>query len=53
MAVAIEDISEHIQLVTLDRPHVLNAWNDDMVQGLHEAWVRFAQNDALRVCVVS
>jgi len=53
MSVVIEDLADHIQLVTLDRPQVLNAWNDELVQGLHEAWIRFAENDDLRVCVVT
>lgn len=53
MSVVIENVADHIQLVTLDRPQVLNAWNDEVVERLHEAWIRFAENDDLRVCVVT
>lgn len=53
MTVLIHDVGRHIQVVTLNRPEVRNAWNDEMVQALHQAWVRFAQNDDLRVCVVT
>lgn len=53
MSLVIEDVADHIQLITLNRPEVLNSWNDDLVHGLHEAWVRFAENDDLRVCVVT
>lgn len=53
MSVVIENVADHIQLITLDRPQVLNAWNDEVVERLHEAWVRFAENDDLRVCVVT
>lgn len=41
----------HIFVVTLNRPEVRNAWNEDMVEGLRAAWVEFDKSDAL-VCVV-
>lgn len=53
MSVQVHDVGPHIQVVTLDRPSVRNAWNDDVVRGLHEAWLRFAGDDALRACVVT
>ncbi len=41
----------HVCVVTLDRPEARNAWNEDLVQGLHAAWVAFEASDA-RVCVL-
>ncbi|NML43012.1 crotonase [Ramlibacter sp. G-1-2-2] len=34
-----------IALITITRPEARNAINNDVVQGLHEAWRRFAQSE--------
>lgn len=49
-SVTIEDIG-HICVVTLNRPEARNAWNDDLVAGLHAAWEHFEKSDT-RVCVL-
>jgi enoyl-CoA hydratase len=41
-----------IALITIDRPQKRNSVNDAVVQGLHEAWVRFAADDH-RVAVLT
>lgn len=53
MSVRIERSGAHILVITLDRPEARNAWNDDLVHRLHQAWVDFAQDPTLRCCVVT
>ena len=36
---------ERIAIITLNRPEALNAMNDAMIEGLHEAWRRFNESD--------
>lgn len=42
-----------IAVITINRPDARNAINNDVVQGLQQAWQRFANDDADRVAVVS
>lgn len=42
----------HVLIVTLNRPQALNAWNTDLIHGLHAAWQELAQDDDLRVGVL-
>ncbi len=53
MAAVVYDIKDHIMVVTLDRPQVRNAWNAELAQGLHDAWLRLRDDDEIRVCVVT
>ena len=36
---------ERIAIITLNRPEALNAMNDAMIEGLHQAWRRFNDSD--------
>ncbi len=36
---------EGIAIVTLNRPAVLNAMDDEMIEGMRAAWIRFNQSD--------
>lgn len=36
---------ERIAIITLNRPEALNAMNDAMIEGLHQAWRRFNESD--------
>ncbi len=50
---AIETHEEgNILIVTLNRPEALNAWNGELIQGLHAAWRRLADDPALHVGVL-
>ena len=43
---------DHILIITLNRPEVLNAWNPELVHQLHAAWQLLADDPALRVGVI-
>jgi len=45
--------NDAIAHITITRPDARNAINNDVVQGLHEAWKRFAQSDDVRVAILS
>lgn len=51
MSAVTTEVVDRIFVVTLNRPEVRNAWNQDMVDGMTSAWAEFAASDAL-VCVV-
>jgi enoyl-CoA hydratase len=53
MSVRTEYPSPHVLLVTLDRPDCRNAWNQDVIDRLHAVWRHFADDESLRVCVVT
>ena len=47
------DISDHVCRVTLDRPEVLNAFNDQMRQEIRSTWRALRRMDEVRVVVVT
>ena len=47
------DISDHVCRVTLDRPEVLNAFNDQMRQEIKSTWRALRTMDEARVVVVT
>ena len=47
------DISDHVCRVTLDRPEVLNAFNDQMRQEIRSTWRALRAMDEARVVVVT
>ncbi len=47
------DISDHVCRVTLDRPEVLNAFNDRMRQEIRSTWRALRRMDEVRVVVVT
>ena len=47
------DISDHVCRVTLDRPEVLNAFNDRMRQEIRSTWRALRRMDEVRVAVVT
>jgi enoyl-CoA hydratase len=51
MGVVLTETRGKIFVVTLNRPDVRNAWNQDMVDAFRRVWVEFDRSDAL-VCVV-
>jgi enoyl-CoA hydratase len=53
MASIVYDIKDHVMTVTLNRPQVRNAWNAELAQGLHNAWLRLEADEQIRVCVVT
>ncbi len=44
---------DHIAVITLNRPEVLNAINPEMMVRLAEAWIEYDQDDELRVAIVT
>ena len=42
-----------IAVVTIDRPQARNAINSGVIEGLRQAWQRFAQDDTLRVVIAA
>ena len=42
-----------IAVVTIDRPQARNAINSGVIEGLRQAWQHFAQDDALRVAILT
>ena len=47
------DISDHVCRVTLDRPEVLNAFNDQMCQEIRSTWRALRKMDDVRVATVT
>ena len=47
------DIADHVCRVTLDRPEVLNAFNDQMRQEIRSTWRALRKMDEVRVVVVT
>lgn len=43
----------HIARITLNRPEVRNAMNPEMMVRLAEAWIDYAQDDELRVAIIT
>lgn len=43
----------YVATITLNRPEKLNAFNKELVQGLHDTWVRFEQDDEARVAIIT
>jgi enoyl-CoA hydratase/carnithine racemase len=46
------DVTDHIATVTLDRPEVLNAFDQVMLDEFREVWHRCRQDDDIRVIVL-
>jgi enoyl-CoA hydratase len=53
MVVRVERSGAHVMLVCFDRPQVRNAWNQELVDCMHEVWTTFAADDTYRCCVVT
>ncbi|QNN58221.1 enoyl-CoA hydratase/isomerase family protein [Diaphorobacter ruginosibacter] len=53
MSAILYETNDGIALITINRPEARNAINNDVVQGLHEAWRRFAEDDDARVAVLA
>jgi methylglutaconyl-CoA hydratase len=49
----VETDTRGVARLTLDRPDVLNAFNEDTIAQLHEAFRRFDSDDAVRVVVLA
>src|SRR5690625_3960288 len=47
------EVSDYVATITLQRPEKLNAFNTELVQQLHNAWVQFEQDDDARVAVIT
>lgn len=52
MSAVLYESIEGVARITINRPDVRNALNTAAVQGLHQAWQRFASSEADRVAVV-
>ncbi len=52
MTAVIYESKDGIARITINRPEARNALNNDVVQGLQQAWLRFARDDNDRVAVV-
>lgn len=52
MSAILYESKDGIALITINRAEARNAINNDVVQGLQQAWLRFAQDDADRVAVL-
>jgi len=37
--------SDRIATITINRPEKMNALNEEVIQGLRDAWIRFADSD--------
>ena len=44
---------DRIAIITIDKPERMNRIDADVVEGLHDAWVRFMASDEERVAVVT
>jgi E-phenylitaconyl-CoA hydratase len=47
------EVSEHVAVVTLNRPDRMNALDADMYAGLTEAWMRVRDDDEIRAAIVT
>ena len=47
------DVTDHIGIITLNRPEVLNALNREMVHEIIESLERFDQDEGVRVIVIA
>ncbi len=45
--------SDHIALITLNKPERLNRLDGELVEGLHQAWQTFMTDDDARVAIVA
>ncbi len=52
MSAILYESKDGIALITINRAEARNAINNDVVQGLQQAWLRFAQDAADRVAVL-
>lgn len=52
MSAVLYESSEGIARITINRPDMRNALNNEAVRGLHQAWQRFASAEEDRVAVV-
>ncbi|MDH3047298.1 enoyl-CoA hydratase/isomerase family protein [Gordonia alkanivorans] len=46
------EVSDHIATITLNRPHKLNAFNQQMTDEIAEIWARVRDDDDIRVAVL-
>jgi Enoyl-CoA hydratase/carnithine racemase len=53
MSAILYESLDGIALITINRPDARNAINNEVVQGLHAAWQRFADDDGDRVAVLA
>ncbi|HCA39526.1 MAG TPA: 2-(1,2-epoxy-1,2-dihydrophenyl)acetyl-CoA isomerase, partial [Phycisphaerales bacterium] len=47
------DVSDHIATITINRPDVLNAFNDDLSREFIDALKQVARDDDVRVVVIT
>ncbi|MGO1489996.1 MAG: enoyl-CoA hydratase-related protein, partial [Psychrobacter sp.] len=47
------DIDKHVATVTLNRPKIRNAFNDEMIAELTEAFTKLGTDDEVRVIVLA
>ena len=52
MSAVLYESKDGIARITINRPEARNAINNEVVQGLQQAWLRFARDDNDRVAVV-
>ena len=53
MPIHYEQDSEHVVLITIDRPEARNACDMEHFKALREAWERFAADDPAWVAIVT
>ena len=53
MPIHYDQDSEHVVLITIDRPEARNACDMEHFKALREAWERFAADDAIWVAIVT
>ena len=46
------DVSDHVATLTLNRPEVMNAFNQRMCEEIQDVWMRARLDDDVRVVVV-
>ncbi|MER2162689.1 MAG: enoyl-CoA hydratase-related protein, partial [Psychrobacter alimentarius] len=46
-------IEQHVATVTLNRPEIRNAFNDDMIAELNDVFTHLGANDEVRVIVLA